>query len=402
VGTKTNGESGAQPAGCTLPECDGHIDLNIPVVDLATDESVTITLRYLFGETCEWDCEPLPDGQVGITDFLKLLADWDAPSPCDFDGGGVGIVDFLKLLANWGPCMPAQLTNCCLPIDLEAYCQDPSTDPPEACEQLTCADCEAQGGLCVEECNLVEQTITVVNESAPAGGERHSTWTALVCAPKSACVCGNLVDALFTPATDCAGGQGTFIDFQFTPIPADFFFPGSDPFFQLACLQGVPLGPTTFGDYGLADTLVLRAADPFDCAAPPGGPVQIEVEIVELSLTSISPVTVTANGGQNPQQWDLDIDLSVLPQLPGQLNATKTHSNGGTFESVLPVLPRLTFTQVGNPGNVRVLDFGQEGIPPIQLASEGPTDWVHEVKLGTLKPEGPPSCFNPGISEDNP
>ena len=104
VGTKTNGESGAQPAGCTLPDCDGHIDLNIPVVDLALNQSVTITIRHLYGETCLWDCEALPDGKVGITDFLKLLADWGGPSSCDFDGGGVSIVDFLKLLANWGFC----------------------------------------------------------------------------------------------------------------------------------------------------------------------------------------------------------------------------------------------------------------------------------------------------------
>ena len=104
VGTKTNGESGAQPAGCTLPDCDGHIDLNIPVVELATGASVTITIRHLYGETCPWDCEPLPDGQIGITDFLKLLADWGGASACDFDGGGVGINDFLELLANWGAC----------------------------------------------------------------------------------------------------------------------------------------------------------------------------------------------------------------------------------------------------------------------------------------------------------
>ncbi len=44
------------------------------------------------------------DGNVGIVDFLALLADWGNASACDFDGGGVGINDFLELLANWGPC----------------------------------------------------------------------------------------------------------------------------------------------------------------------------------------------------------------------------------------------------------------------------------------------------------
>jgi len=54
---------------------------------------------------CPWDCGGDDDGDVGIVDFLALLAEWDlVDTPCDFDGGGVGIVDFLKLLANWGPC----------------------------------------------------------------------------------------------------------------------------------------------------------------------------------------------------------------------------------------------------------------------------------------------------------
>ena len=53
---------------------------------------------------CPWDCGN-GDGEVGIVDFLALLAQWgQVGTACDFDGGGVGIVDFLKLLANWGPC----------------------------------------------------------------------------------------------------------------------------------------------------------------------------------------------------------------------------------------------------------------------------------------------------------
>ncbi len=54
--------------------------------------------------TCPWDCGGDNDDNVGIVDFLALLAQWGGPGSCDFDGGGVGIVDFLKLLANWGPC----------------------------------------------------------------------------------------------------------------------------------------------------------------------------------------------------------------------------------------------------------------------------------------------------------
>ena len=54
---------------------------------------------------CPWDCGGDNDGNVGIVDFLGLLAQWDqVGTPCDIDGGGVGINDFLELLANWGPC----------------------------------------------------------------------------------------------------------------------------------------------------------------------------------------------------------------------------------------------------------------------------------------------------------
>ncbi len=59
---------------------------------------------------CPWDCgDPLPDTDVGIVDFLTLLAQWEmVDTACDFDGGGVGITDLLKLLANWGPCPGTQ------------------------------------------------------------------------------------------------------------------------------------------------------------------------------------------------------------------------------------------------------------------------------------------------------
>jgi hypothetical protein len=103
LGQKIDGESGAQPAGCTVPDCDGHIDLNIPV-SLDPAASTTITIRLLYGGTCVWDCEPLPDGVVGVTDFLALLAQWGGPGSCDFDGGGVSITDFLLLIGVWGPC----------------------------------------------------------------------------------------------------------------------------------------------------------------------------------------------------------------------------------------------------------------------------------------------------------
>ena len=54
---------------------------------------------------CAWDLDG--SGDVGIEDFLDLLAAWgpNPGHPADFDLDGiVGITDFLELLANWGPC----------------------------------------------------------------------------------------------------------------------------------------------------------------------------------------------------------------------------------------------------------------------------------------------------------
>ncbi len=54
---------------------------------------------------CSGDCGGDNNGNVGIVDFLALLAEWgQIGTPCDLDGGGVGITDFLALLDNWGPC----------------------------------------------------------------------------------------------------------------------------------------------------------------------------------------------------------------------------------------------------------------------------------------------------------
>ena len=60
-------------------------------------------IYVVFGPSCPWDCAD-GDGNVGIVDFLALLADWSGPGECDFDGGGIGITDFLNLLAHWGFC----------------------------------------------------------------------------------------------------------------------------------------------------------------------------------------------------------------------------------------------------------------------------------------------------------
>jgi hypothetical protein len=173
----------------------------------------------------------------------------------------------------------------------------------------------------------------------------------------------------------------TDFDFSLTPIPADFFVPGSDPFDGVIALSGGPLGTTLCPNDDLTgiDTIVERLAD----AAVPvvSNSDVVPIEIVALSLVSTAPITVTYNGGLNPEQWDVEVDLSQNPQPQGQMTITRTHSNGGTFDTQLPVLPRFTFTHLTE---TRVLDFGLEFLPPVQLEGTG-DPWED-------KPQAPGSC----------
>jgi hypothetical protein len=57
---------------------------------------------------------------------------------------------------------------------------------------------------------------------------------------------------------------------------------------------------------------------------------------------------------------------------------------GGTFQAQLPVIPRLVFTEVGNPANQRILDFGAVAIPPIQ----------YQTLNGRWLPQDPSSMFS--------
>jgi hypothetical protein len=60
------------------------------------------------------DCAPPGgDGQVSVTDLLRVLAEWGSPPPHDCDiapdptgDGVVDVSDLLRVLADWGPCLP--------------------------------------------------------------------------------------------------------------------------------------------------------------------------------------------------------------------------------------------------------------------------------------------------------
>jgi hypothetical protein len=186
---------------------------------------------------------------------------------------------------------------------------------------------------------------------------------------------------LETPPEDTHATAGqlypTFFDFNhYGAIPAGFFGPGSDPFDGVVAFEGDPPNP---GVEGNTSTKVQRSADPFHPEDLPGPSREVALEIVSLNLVSVMPITVTY-GGLDPEDWNVQVDLSETVPPPGHFTATKTHENGGTFTSDLNVQPRFVFTKVLDPGEVRELDTGLAGYDPIHLVAGG--HWVHNVNPG--------------------
>lgn len=153
------------------------------------------------------------------------------------------------------------------------------------------------------------------------------------------------------------GGGQTFKDFSGTPIPADFFRPGSEPFSGRVEFEGVPLGDPTLGN--ALDTVVERLEDAL--LAGPGSETTISIQLVVLSLQSTQPITVLIDGA--PTQWDVTV-MSYqggTETPPGTMTIRQTSETGGTFDSILPVVPMFTFFNVDNPSEARILTAAELG-----------------------------------------
>jgi hypothetical protein len=177
--------------------------------------------------------------------------------------------------------------------------------------------------------------------------------------------------------------DGSYHTFASDPIPAGFFGLGSDPFADQVKLKGGPLCDTEFGDFDLVDTIIERSDDPFDECTPPLSTASVDIHIVALNLVSAEPITVTYNGGQNPEQWDVMVGLSEVPAPMGTLWATKQHCSGGEFTSELYIQPKFTFTRGDPPSEVRVLDTGLPSggsRPPDLLEQLTPIPWAHRTE----------------------
>ena len=100
------GDNTAVPVGVTT-DLDGNPRFVDDPYIVDTGNGVPPVVDMGAYELCLWDCGGDHDGNVGIVDFLALLAQWNqVGTTCDFGLGaaGVGFNEFVDLLANWGAC----------------------------------------------------------------------------------------------------------------------------------------------------------------------------------------------------------------------------------------------------------------------------------------------------------
>lgn len=381
-----------------MADCDINCDGDVNLLDLAMVEDCLgpagqdcCLLSAPIGACCSHagskqmgqSCSPAPQATcVNIGGVYNGDGSVCLPSPCDCNNNG--IPDGEDITGGTSQDCDGEGT----PDECHGFacCLD---NPPGACFNApTEADCTNIGGtysgppLCAR---CPSESVFVVIEP---GGEIfvHVIGPPVDCpsgatpAAAQGCPPNQYIDPWVSPEDGAMCHQ--FGVTGSPAIPMEFFGAGSDPFTGSVCFKGSPLGSTTFGTFGDADTLIRRTIDPFDrCSLPPLGPTTVPIEIVALNLVSVSPITVTYNGGMTPEAWDVAVNLSTVAAPMGSLTANKTHCNGGTFTSTLPVLPRFTFTRQVSPPPPLVLDTGVEGFDPINLDQPLPQPWVHDVGL---------------------
>jgi len=152
-------------------------------------------------------------------------------------------------------------------------------------------------------------------------------------------------------------GSQTSYSFLDTPLPAGFFGAGSEPFSGTVALQGAAIDPQRLGP---ADTIVRRMQDL--CPDEVGESVTVAIEIVALSLVSVEPITVTFDDGRNPERWEVQVCLSSQPQQTGSITITLDEEDCGTFDSIVPVLPKFSFTRTAD-GRTESVDCGDPNQP---------------------------------------
>jgi len=152
-----------------------------------------------------------------------------------------------------------------------------------------------------------------------------------------------------------------------TPLPADFFGPGSDPFDGIIALTGSPLTPNPPYEFGNADAIIERK----ESAALPDNEStdMVEIELVALNLLSTIPITVSYDGGAYFEEWDVHVCLSEIALVDaGSMVLMRDCCLGGEFNATLAFYPKFIFTAIQSPQEM-ILDYGLAGYPPLVTTS---------------------------------
>ncbi|MEZ4770904.1 MAG: hypothetical protein R2844_21115 [Caldilineales bacterium] len=162
---------------------------------------------------------------------------------------------------------------------------------------------------------------------------------------------------------------------QHLELPLNFFGPGSDPFVGTVNLGGVqetppsvqpfqPVGPFQHVSENAThtvvdarqttaqgDTVVQRLGDAeLHFPGSPAAAETVPIEIVSMNLQSVEPIVVTYNGGQNPEQWAVQLFVEpTAQQQSGAMTVVRTGPNQGVFTMDLPVNSQLVFNRVDGP-----------------------------------------------------
>ena len=173
--------------------------------------------------------------------------------------------------------------------------------------------------------------------------QQHRCRMAVTIAIGAAMVWGiaGAVAQVIPPGTDCleTTAGSTWVEFggagNLPPLPADFFFPGSEPFEGTIDLRGDPLP----GYVGSVNTLVERKEPAFVSS----GPATIQVELIELRLVSVAPISVgDGMGGQ------------VLYNVGIALNPNTPSEGFMTIEETMPSLGGQFSLDAGQGGGINV------------------------------------------------
>lgn len=165
------------------------------------------------------------------------------------------------------------------------------------------------------------------------------------------------------------GGGQTQVNLSSFPVRR---FLGADPVSNTVSLKGKPLDQANLGSI---DTLISRPSNITLSGGTGSGSLRIEA----LSLESESNVTLT-----DGRTFKLRVCLSRFDSSAGTITLTRANSDGGTFSSSLPVLPKLIFTPTAG-GSPVVIDCGT-GVCSEMLMASGNSGWVNTGGSGNFNP----------------